>query len=221
VQPVRKLHHDDAHVVHHGQQHLPDVFGLARFGSQQVQPVDFRDPFDERGDVRPEAFGDALRGHARVLDHVVQKRGAERRDVQLHVRQDVRDFQGMRKVRVARLAQLRAVLLGGKIERPPQELNVARGARLPHFFDQLEEAHLQGLGRALRLAADADQRRESYGLFQRRHVPVFYVYLMPQGRKEFRACPTRAGRLVGRASVCRAHSRTAKRKAARCRAASY
>ena len=173
MQPVGQLHHDDAHVVHHGQQHLPDVFCLARFGSQEIQPVDFRDPFDERGDVRPESLGDALRGYARVLDHVVQERGAERRDVQLHVRQDVRDFQGMRQVGVARLAQLRAVLLGGKIKRAPQELDVARGARLPHFFDQLEEAHLQGLGRALRLAADANERRESYGLFQRRHVPVF------------------------------------------------
>ncbi len=101
VQPVGQLHHDDAHVVHHGQQHLPDVFGLARFGSQQVQPVDFGDPFDERGDVRAEALGDPLRGNARVLDHVVQQRRAERDDVQLHVRQDVRDFQGMRKVGVA------------------------------------------------------------------------------------------------------------------------
>ena len=173
VQPVGQLHHDDAHVVHHGQQHLPDVFSLARFGSQQVQPVDFRDAFDERGDVRPKALGDALRGDARVLDHVVQERGAERRDVQLHVRQNVRDFQGMRQVGVARLAQLGAVLLCGKVKRPPQELNVARGARLPHFFDQLEEAHLQGLGRALRLAANANERRESYGLFQRRHVLVF------------------------------------------------
>ena len=104
VQPVGKFHHDDAHVVHHGQQHFPDVFGLARFGGEQVQPVDFRDPFDERGDVRAEALGDALRGDARVLDYVVQQRGAKRGDVQLHVREDVRDFQGMRKVGVARLA---------------------------------------------------------------------------------------------------------------------
>ena len=183
VQPVGQLHDDDAHVVHHGQQHLADVFRLARFGSQQVQSVDFRDAFDERGDVRPEALGDALRGYARVLDHVVQQRGAERRDVQLHVRQDVRDFQGMRKVGIARLAQLRAMLLGGKLKRPPQQLDVARRARLPHFFDQFEEAHLQGLRRALRLAANADQRRESYRLFQRRHVPCILCLFDAPGEK--------------------------------------
>ena len=52
VQPVGELHHNDANVVDHGQQHLADVFGLARFGSQQVQPADFRDAFDQAGDVR-------------------------------------------------------------------------------------------------------------------------------------------------------------------------
>ncbi len=82
-------------------------------------------------------------GDARVFDHVVQQRGAKRGDVQLHVRQDVRDFQGMRKVGIAGLAQLRAVLLGGKVERAPQQLNVARRARLPDLFNQFEEARLQ------------------------------------------------------------------------------
>ncbi len=101
VQPVGQLHHDDAHVVHHGQQHLADVFGLARFGSQEVQPVDFRDPFDEDRNLLPEALADTLRGNARILDHIVQQRGAERGDVQLHIRQDVRDFEGMRKVGIA------------------------------------------------------------------------------------------------------------------------
>src|ERR1700676_2961613 len=118
----------------------------------------------------------------------------------------------MRKVRVAGLAQLRAVLLGGKIKCPAQELNVARRPRLPHLFDQLKEAQLQSLRGALRLAANADQRRKSYRLFKRGHVLVFYVYLMLQGRKEFLERPGVPGR-VGRTSVCRFCGGTANRKA--------
>ena len=137
VQPVGQFHDDDADVVHHGQQHFADVFGLAGFGSQQVQAVDLRDAFDQARDVRPKALGNALRGYARVFHDVVQQRGAERGDVQLHVREDVRDFQGMRKVGVAGLAQLGAMLLGGKVKRAAQQLNIARRARLPYLFNQL------------------------------------------------------------------------------------
>ena len=47
VQAIGELHHHDANVVHHGEKHLADVFGLARFGCEQVEPADFRDAFDE------------------------------------------------------------------------------------------------------------------------------------------------------------------------------
>ena len=186
VQAVGELHHDDANVVDHGQQHLADVFGLAGLGSQQVEAADFRDAFDQARDVRTEALDDARRGNARVLDHIVQQGGAQRRDVQLHVRQDVRHFQGMRQVGIAGLAQLRAVLLGGKFERAPKQLDIAGRARLADLFDQFKEARLQRARRALRLAAD--QRRQSYRFFERRHCPVFYVYLMRPARKEFSEC---------------------------------
>ena len=43
----------------------------------------------------------------RVFDHIVQQRGAKRGDVQPQIRQDVRHFQGMRKVGFAGLAHLR------------------------------------------------------------------------------------------------------------------
>jgi len=76
------------------------------------------DKVSEPGDIRAEAFHNARRGNVRILDHIVQQGGTKRRDVQFHVRQDVRDFQRMRKIRVARLAELCAVLFGGKFERP-------------------------------------------------------------------------------------------------------
>ncbi len=73
VQAVGKLDHNDANVVDHGQEHLADVFGLAGFGSQKVQAADFRDAFDQTGDVRTKALDDPRRGNARVLDHIVQQ----------------------------------------------------------------------------------------------------------------------------------------------------
>ena len=69
----------------------------------------------------------------RVFDDVVQQRGAERGDVEPQVRQDVRDFQGMREIRLAGFAHLRLVLLGGKIERAAQQLEVFARAVLPHL----------------------------------------------------------------------------------------
>ena len=72
VQAIRQLDEHHTNVVHHGQDHLANVFGLARFRSQKIQPVDFRDPFDKESDLRPEAFGDALRGYARILHNIVQ-----------------------------------------------------------------------------------------------------------------------------------------------------
>jgi hypothetical protein len=97
----------------------------------------------------------------------VQQRRTQRGDIELHVRQDVRDFQGMRKVGIARLAQLRAMLFGRKIKGAPQRFNVARGPRLPYFFNQFKEAQLQRPRRSLRPVAHADERGKAYRLFQR------------------------------------------------------
>jgi len=115
VQPVRKLHHNDANVVDHGEEHFADILSLPRLGSEQIQAADFRDAFDQAGDVRTKPLHDSRRGNAGVFHYIVQQGGAKRRNVQLHVRQDVRHFEGMREVRVSGLAQLRAVLFRRRI----------------------------------------------------------------------------------------------------------
>ncbi len=51
VEPVGQLDENDADVVHHGEQHFADVFGLARFRRHHVQAADFRYPLDEMGDL--------------------------------------------------------------------------------------------------------------------------------------------------------------------------
>ena len=51
-----------------------------------------------------------LRRREGVLDHVVQKAGRNGHDIQLHVRQRVRNLEGMHKVGLARVTHLPLVL---------------------------------------------------------------------------------------------------------------
>jgi len=185
VQPVRKLHHDDANVVDHGQEHFPDIFGLPRLGSQQVQPVDFRNAFDQAGDVRAKPLHDARRGYACVLHHIVQQGGAKRRNVELHVRQDVRHFEGMREVRVAGLAQLRAVLFGGEFERPAKAARYRPQARLPDFSTNSRKRDCSA--RVVRLSPALTSEAIPWAF---RAMTLFYILKLfdATGRKEFRAC---------------------------------
>ena len=149
VQAVGELHHHHADVVHHGEQHLADVFGLAGFGREQIEPADFGDAFDEPRDIRAKLLGDLLERNFGVFDHVVKKRGAERGDVELHVREEVRDFDGMRKVGLAGKARLRFVLLGGEIVGAAKELEVVAGTVAAHFVQQLDKAQIDGAPRGL------------------------------------------------------------------------
>ncbi len=93
VQAVGELHHHDANVVHHREQHLANVFGLAIFRREQIEPADFRDAFDQPRDIRPEMLGNFFERDLGVFDHIVQQRGAERSHVELHVREEVRHFE--------------------------------------------------------------------------------------------------------------------------------
>ena len=83
-----------------------------------------------------------LERNFRVFDDVVKKRGAERSDVELHVREEMRHFDGMREVRLAGKAGLRLVLLGGEIVGAAEEFEVVAGAVAAHFVDQLDEAQV-------------------------------------------------------------------------------
>ena len=101
VQAVGEFDEHDANVVHHGEHHLANGLGLARFGRHHFEAADFCDAFDEMGDFGAETLGDARNGKLGVFDDVVQQRGGQRRGVQAHVGEDVRDFQQMHEIRFA------------------------------------------------------------------------------------------------------------------------
>ena len=123
---VGEFDDDDADVIDHGEQHLADVFGLTGFGSEQVEAADFGGAFDEAGDIGAELFGDGGERNFGVFDDVVEQCGAERSDVELHVREDVGYFDGMREERFAGQAGLRFVLLGGEIVGAAEEFESRR-----------------------------------------------------------------------------------------------
>ena len=140
VKAVRKFDHDDADVIDHGEQHLADVFGLARFGREQIEAADFGGAFDEAGDIGAELVGDGGERNFGVFDDVVKQRGAERGDVELHVREEVGDFDGMREERFAGKARLRFVLFGGEIVGAAKKFEVVAGTVAADFVDQFDKA---------------------------------------------------------------------------------
>ena len=112
VQAVGQLHHDDANVIDHRQQHLADVFRLARFRRGHVNAADFGDAFDEVRHVGAETFFYAGDGVFGVFDGVVQERGRQCGGIHAHVGKDVGDLEQVRDIRIAGGAELVAVALG-------------------------------------------------------------------------------------------------------------
>ncbi len=136
---IRELHHDDADVVDHGQQHLAEVLRLPFLAGRKRDRAEFRHPFDDVGDVGAEHLLDALDAGERVFDDVVEQAGGDGHDVQAHVGEDVGDFERMDEVGFAGMADLSLVLEGGKHIGPPEQLDIGvRGGR-PDLFDQILE----------------------------------------------------------------------------------
>ena len=114
---VGELDHDDADIAHHRQQHLAKALRLGFLAVLELDLIEFADAVDELGDDLTEDGGDfGLRGR-RILDHVVQDGGDQRIGVQPQIRENVRDGDRMRDVRLARNALLavmpfRAELVG-------------------------------------------------------------------------------------------------------------
>ncbi len=142
VQPVGQLHQHHAHIGDHGQQHLAHALHLPYFRRDQVEPADLGHSFHQTRRIGPESGRDFREGNPGILHHVMQKGGAECGRVQPQVCQDMSHFQRMREVRLARLAQLRLVLIGGEGEGPFEGSKVVPGTILPHVRQEFGKARL-------------------------------------------------------------------------------
>ena len=96
-------------------------------------------PFDDVGDVGAEQLRDPLDRGLGVLDDVVQQPGGDGHDVELHVGEQVGDFERVDQVGLARMADLSLVLEGREDVRPPQQLDVGVGIVCPDLFDEVLE----------------------------------------------------------------------------------
>ncbi len=80
-------------------------------------PGELGDAVDQAGDVVAERLAHLVERRRRVLDRVVQERGAQRLRVQAHARADLRDADRVHDEVLARAAALVGVVLAGEHER--------------------------------------------------------------------------------------------------------
>ena len=126
VEAVGELDQDDPHVRGHRDHHLPVVLGLALVPALERDAGQLRHPVDEMGDRLAEALLDLLEARARVLDGVVQERGAEGLGVEAQTGADLRHLDRVVDELLAGAAALVGVALAGEGERP-LDLTVVHG----------------------------------------------------------------------------------------------
>ena len=109
VQFVGQLDEDDAHVLHHGEEHLADGLRVLQRARAAAQDRDLRHPLHEGLHLPAELLAQrGLRGLG-VLQHVVQQRGNDRLRVHVDVHQDRGDAQRVDEEGVPRGALLLTV----------------------------------------------------------------------------------------------------------------
>ncbi len=118
MEPVGQLDEDDAEIARHGEEHLPEVLGLLRLGTVEVEPADLGHAVDERRNVAAERALHVSQALVGVLHHVVEDGGLDQGFVRARaekLRQDGRDRHGMADVGLPAQPDLGAVRLGSKL----------------------------------------------------------------------------------------------------------
>ncbi len=109
VGTVRQLHQDDADVLRHGDDHLPEILRLFLFLGQRRRRGELRqlgDPIHQLRDFRAKQLGQLLGRGQRVLDRVVEQTGDDRRLVQMKLSEYSSHLQGVDEVGLPRIPKL-------------------------------------------------------------------------------------------------------------------
>ena len=72
MDPIGELDQDHPDVVHHRQEHLPEVLRLAFLARREADGADLGDPLDDVRDFGSEELAYPLNGGERVLDHIME-----------------------------------------------------------------------------------------------------------------------------------------------------
>ena len=137
VHAVGQLDHDDADILHHGQQHLAEALGLAVFGRVEIELGQLGDAVHAARHFVAEFLAHLLDGDAGVFHHVVQQAGLHGHHVHAHVGQDVRHHERMHHVRLAGIAALPLVVFEGEAEGLFERRQVVFGTVLADLGHQL------------------------------------------------------------------------------------
>ena len=150
VQTVRKLNQDDANVIDHGQHHLAKVLGLLLLASGEVDLADLGHSFDDVGHLLAKLFADVDNGDRSVFDRVVQQTGGNGHRIHLHLRQNLRDSEGMNQIGFAGGAGLAGMMFLGELVGFAHQFQIVAGpvgAKSAQQFPEL--GHREGGGRDL------------------------------------------------------------------------
>ena len=124
VETVGELDEHDADVLRHYDEHLAKVLCLIFLDRLELQLPELGDAVDERHYVLAEALFQLFAGEASVFEHVVEQRRDYRLAVHLHAREYRGYADGVDYVRLAGVAALAAVCLGGEDEGLADRLHV-------------------------------------------------------------------------------------------------
>ena len=113
VQAVGELDEKHADILGHGEEELAEILRLRGALRNKIELLELGQPIDKPADIAAEELVDFLPCRIGILDRVVQDRRDDRRVVELHVGENRRDFEGMRKKGIAGGAFLRAMRLHG------------------------------------------------------------------------------------------------------------
>ena len=122
MQPIGELHEDDADVVDHREQHLPEVLGLPLFARRERNGADFGDPLDDVRHLGAEVLLDFFNRGQGVFDDVVQQSGGDGDRIEPHVGQDAGHFERVDEVGLPGMPDLALVLEGREHVGPAKEL---------------------------------------------------------------------------------------------------
>ena len=188
VEPVAQLDDDDAQVVGHREEHLPDVLGLMHVARLSLQPAELRHALHEAADLVTELLADVVVRLGRVLGDVVQQRRRDRRGVHPEFGDEHRDRSRMRDVGLAGDALLSLVRLGRIRICASHELPVAVGIVPKHLLhdrlgvDVPVRARAQPLGHADDPRGDRVRPRRAHAFRARVLMPAPRAPRAPSGR---------------------------------------
>ena len=133
VQAVGQLDEHHADVVHHGQHHLAQIFGLLLFAGGEIDVADFGDALDDVRHLLAKFLADIDDGDRGIFDGIVQQAGGDGHRVHLHFGQNQRDFEGMNQVGLAGGAALSGMVLLGKFVGFADQFQIVVGTVVPHL----------------------------------------------------------------------------------------